>query len=248
MSDLFANAYSLQKSQSEKIDYQKIISSISLMFRKSGVDYEGSKYIIEEVRKKNKLKQKPTRKDRLPCIPSVDEVKAILDLALKSNYTHYLVIVLFCTTGARVSELMSIKCCDVYLSERKIFINKGKREKDRYVPFPLGLLSDLTAIIQKRRGDDYLIHSRLHKGYENRGSIWHFIVKYAKLLKIEKKITPHILRHYFITALSSSLSDSEVQIISGHSNKQNLGIYQHMAINGILKEKYDSVISDVIKV
>ncbi len=202
------------------------------------MSYEQSKYIIEEVRRRNELKLDKTKGFILPQIPSKDEIRGLLEISLKSNYTHYLVIRLLMGTGARVSELINIKCKDVYLSERKIFINGGKGNKDRYVLFPKDLLSDLVSITQKKRGDENLIVSRFHKKYTRQG-VALFMREYVRKLGIDKKISPHSLRHYFTTIVSSAMSDSEAMLLTGHSDKKTIAIYQHMSVDGNLRDKYD---------
>jgi integrase len=52
--------------------------------------------------------------------------------------------------------------------------------------------------------------------------------------------TPHTFRHQAITWLTrhSSLADAELQLITGHSRRESLAIYQHVALDGELEAKY----------
>lgn len=67
-----------------------------------------------------------------------------------------------------------------------------------------------------------------------------FIKKYAKEAKIDKKLSPHSFRHYFLTKMSNIMNEAEVMVLSGHLRKDTLGIYQHMGIED-LREKYERV-------
>ena len=228
--------YPKMEEEKQNPDFQKLINHISLLFRKEGINYQQSKYIIEEVRKKNELKQEK-KKATLPEIPSKKEIEDLLNIALENNYTHYLAIRLMITTGLRVSELINIKCQDVYLHERKIFIKEGKTGS-RYVLFSKDLLSDITAIVQSRTGEQYLILSKWHKKYTRHG-ISRFIREYINKLGNKKGISPHKLRHFFTTTISGSMTDSEAMLLTGHKNKKTIGIYQHLSVNETLLKKYD---------
>ena len=61
------------------------------------------------------------------------------------------------------------------------------------------------------------------------------------------KITCHALRHQMITHLTrhSELADAEIQLLSGHSTRKALAIYQHIAVDGALGKKYQKAMDGV---
>jgi len=58
--------------------------------------------------------------------------------------------------------------------------------------------------------------------------------------------TPHTLRHQAVTWLTrnSGLADAELQLITGHSQRTSLAIYQHVAVDGQLADKYQAAMKE----
>ncbi len=58
--------------------------------------------------------------------------------------------------------------------------------------------------------------------------------KYAKRAGIEKRVTPHMLRHTFaISLIERGIPVNKVQRLLGHSNLNTTGIYLQMAGDSI---------------
>ena len=59
--------------------------------------------------------------------------------------------------------------------------------------------------------------------------------------------TPHTLRHQALTWLTknSGMADAELQLLSGHSRRETLAIYQHVAVDGQLADRYQQAMKDV---
>ncbi len=219
------------------VELQPVIKTISALFRKNGISYNQSKYVFHEVRKACELESESATKRKLPEIPSDEEIGRLLSCTEK-NYTHWLIIKFLLSTGLRISEFINIKCKDVFLDELKIFISISKTG-NRFVLFPKNLKMHVSKLIDEKRSQDYLFTSRQYKKYSRHG-VWWFIKKYATEAKIDKKLSPHSFRHYFLTKMSNIMNEAEVMVLSGHSRKDTLGIYQHMGIED-LREKYERV-------
>jgi integrase len=60
------------------------------------------------------------------------------------------------------------------------------------------------------------------------------------------RATPHTFRHQAITWLTrhSGLADAELQLITGHVRRGTLAVYQHIALDGHLEEKYQQTMKD----
>jgi site-specific recombinase XerD len=58
---------------------------------------------------------------------------------------------------------------------------------------------------------------------------------------------PHTFRHQAITFLTrhSGLADAELQLITGHSRRETLAVYQHVALDGDLEKKYQAAMKEV---
>jgi membrane fusion protein (multidrug efflux system) len=60
------------------------------------------------------------------------------------------------------------------------------------------------------------------------------------------RATPHTFRHQAITWLTrhSGMADAELQLITGHAKRETLSIYQHVALDGQLEERYQKAMRD----
>ena len=135
-------------------------------------------------------------------------------------------------TGLRVTELITLKTKDIKLSEsqfsviwkgsklRSVFLTKDAKEK-------------LKKYILSRADDsEYLFISLSWNSYGeplSRNSIESLVKKYAELVWITEKVTPHTLRHSFATSLLRRGADiRSVQALLGHSSIQTTQIYTHV--------------------
>lgn len=182
---------------------------------------------------------------RLPEILSIEEVDILLDIKTDNafDYRNKAMLELMYSSGLRVSELVSLKLSDIDL-ENKIVRCIGKGNKERIVP-----IGDYALDYLKKYIDEY--RPELKKGYytdslflNNHGKeitrqgFFLIIKKIAKEKKIEKNITPHMLRHSFATHLLNNGADLRtIQEMLGHSNISTTQIYTNLTTD-ILKENY----------
>ena len=150
---------------------------------------------------------------------------------------HSLMLRLLFYTGVRVSELCGIEVAQVDLEQYKIFIEQGKGAKDRYVLFGKTFATALRTHIAAHPDNRWLFQTRRSTKYSTR-RVQQIVSLYAE--KTGVKATPHTFRHQAITYLTrnSGLADAELQLITGHSRRETLAIYQHIALDGELEAKY----------
>lgn len=148
------------------------------------------------------------------------------------------IIELLFSTGLRVSELVSLDRDDINLN-RSEFSIRGKGQKDRPVYLTERAKKSLQKYL-KTRIDNYkplFIHysgskSELDEGNYTRltaRSVQRIIEKHARLAGINKKVTPHTLRHSFATDLLANGADlRSVQSMLGHANIATTQVYTHL--------------------
>lgn len=148
-------------------------------------------------------------------------------------------------TGLRVSELVSLELKDLNL-EQSFLLCRGKGGKDRIVPFGHSAQDALREYLQnarpkllKRDAPSLFLSSR--GGPFTRQGFWKMLKKYAQHVGLEKKISPHVLRHSFATHLLERGADlRSVQLMLGHSQITTTQIYTHVSRRHLRKvyQKY----------
>jgi site-specific recombinase XerD len=150
-------------------------------------------------------------------------LKALRDQAIL--YTLY-------STGLRVTELIKLKKTDIKLMEKQFSVI-GKGSKLRSV-FMTNQAKDKTKnyLLSRTDSSDFLFISLSGNSYGkalSRNSIEVIVKHYASLVGIEKKVTPHTLRHSFATSLLKKGADiRSVQVLLGHSSITTTQIYTHV--------------------
>ena len=228
----------LDKNNYEKSTIVRKITSIKLFHK-----YLNEKYNIPDVSTKI---DKPRVRRKLPNILTIEEVDNLLNIQLNNAYDfrNKAMLELMYSSGLRVSELVELKIKDIDLDNGyvKCF---GKGSKERIVPIGEIAVDYLKKYIYEYRDS-------MKKGYytENvflnnhgkkisRQGFFLIIKEIAKEKKIEKNITPHMLRHSFATHLLNNGADLRtIQEMLGHSSITTTQIYTNVSTD-ILKENYE---------
>jgi integrase/recombinase XerD len=214
-----------------------VVARIARIVRKAGLDYDGWRYVSKRVRKECSLTSKRKPK-RLPKVLSAGDFRRFYEIVDRADdVQHSLMLRMLFYTGVRVSELCNIEVAQVDLEQCKIFIEQGKGAKDRYVLFGKSFATALRIHIAAHPDNRWLFQTRRNTKYSTR-RVQQIVSQYAE--KTGVKATPHTFRHQAITYLTrhSGLADAELQLITGHSKRETLVIYQHVALDGELEAKY----------
>ncbi len=189
----------------------------------------------------------PKLEHRLPKVLTVTEVEMLLcqpDMTNPLGIRDRSMLELLYATGMRVSELISISMEDINL-EMGFLRCIGKGSKERIVPvgsIAIEYLEHYILNARKKILDDkeseILFLNRRGDALTRQG-FWKIIKKYSKQAGINKKITPHTLRHSFATHLLENGADlRSVQEMLGHADISTTQIYTHITRDKI-KEVYD---------
>jgi integrase/recombinase XerD len=221
----------------------EIIARISRIVRRSGLDYDGWRYVAKRVRKECSLQ--PARKGRrLPKVLTGDDFRRFFEaLDRSADVQHSLMIRLLFYSGMRVSELCNTEVADVDLEACRIRVEQGKGGKDRTVLFGKSFAVALRTHIASHSDNRWLFQTRRNTRYSTR-RVQQIVASYAG--KAGVKATPHTFRHQAITWLTrhSGMADAELQLLTGHSKRETLAIYQHIALDGELEAKYQRAMKE----
>jgi integrase/recombinase XerD len=189
------------------------------------------RFFYEEILKKDFEDIKmPKKENKLPEVLTKDEVKLLINSC--DNEKSRLMLSMLYSSGLRVSELVNLKVNDINLNENIGWVRKGKGNKDRLFAVSPQLVSDIKDYL-KDRGNNYIFSKDKPLTTRN-------IQKIIKATKtragINKKVTPHTLRHSFATHLLENGTDIRIiQALLGHSNLNTTQIYAHVSSEQIKK-------------
>ena len=163
--------------------------------------------------------------ERLISAPTLDEPLAFRDRAL---------LELAYGAGLRVSEWISLGTRDVLLEDGLVRVF-GKGSKERLVPIGRGAigavavyLRELRPRLEKGKGKGVLLLNARGEPLTRMGA-WKLLRKYVERAGIEKRVTPHTLRHSFATHLLEGGADLRaVQEMLGHADISTTQIYTHV--------------------
>lgn len=146
-------------------------------------------------------------------------------------------------TGARVSELLSMKINDVNFEIGYVIINKST-SKERVVPlYPLAIeclnnyIKNVRASFQNKNEINDILFLNNNGSEMTRQGFWKIIKTYAKNCDIKQDITPKALRHSFATHLLKNGADIHlIKDMLGHTALSSTMVYAK-----ILKNKYINI-------
>jgi integrase/recombinase XerD len=169
----------------------------------------------------------------LPIVLSEDEVLALIDASRFKRST--LMVSILYGTGLRVGELCSLKIQDLDLQQGIGWVRSGKGKKDRMFIIPARIKKQLHSYMKKQKGE-YLFGTK--KGRMSERAVQKMIHRLKTKCGIEKKVTPHTLRHTFAThLLNRGVDIRRIQELLGHSNLATTQIYTSVSPTEILKIK-----------
>jgi len=191
------------------------------------------KFFYTEILKKDFSDIKVPKKDKsLPSVLTKEEIKKLIEAT--DNTKSRLIISLLYSSGLRVSELVNLKTNDVNFDEKTGWVRSGKGSKDRLFAISEGLSNEIQKYLENRN-HQYIFSKDCPLTTRN---IQKIIALTKKRAGIEKKVTPHTLRHSFATHLLEQGTDIRViQVLLGHSSLNTTQIYAHVSSEQIKKIK-----------
>ena len=179
----------------------------------------------------------PKQEKKLPVVLTEDEIKNLInsiDLNHDFGQRNKTIIEILYGTGIRVSELVNLKLSNIFFKENIIKVI-GKGNKERFVPLGEIASCEMKIYINDRnrlkidsKSSDILFLNRYGRRL-TRSMIFKIISDASKRIGLDKKISPHTLRHSFATHLIKNGADLRtIQLILGHESITTTEIYTHL--------------------
>ena len=216
----------------------RFISSIRGLFK-----YLMSKKIIKD--NPMTLVSNPKVERKLPKYLEYNELEKLVntpDIKTDMGIKDALILEMLYSTGIRVSELVNIKINDIDKKNKEIRI-LGKGSKERIVLFGNVLLDKLNLYLNTYypkyniNNSNYLFLNK-HGNKLNDRMVRMIVDDNMIKAGINKKISPHTLRHTYATHMLNSGADIKtVGDLLGHESISTTTIYTHLS-NEQLKRVY----------
>ncbi|MCM8773423.1 MAG: tyrosine recombinase XerC [Candidatus Omnitrophica bacterium] len=180
----------------------------------------------------------PKLEKNLPYFLTEEEISKILDSPIDDkelSVRDKAILEFLYSTGARVSEMASLKIEDIDLNLGMAKVC-GKGGKERLVPLGKPAVAIIKRYLGLRKDScPYLFINNRAKKISERG-VRLIIDKYINRLSLSLKISPHIFRHSFATHLLNRGADlRSVQELLGHSSIATTQVYTHLTIDSLRK-------------
>lgn len=179
--------------------------------------------------------ERPRRESRLPDVLSREELSLLF--AAVENMKHRLILLLGYSGGLRVSEVVALRPEDVDWHRGMLRIRGGKGRRDRYTLLAQAVAPVFEAYVQMLPQESVWLFPGGRPGaHLNTRTVQKLIRRAAREAGIEKRVTPHVLRHSFATHLLENGTDIRyIQEILGHASIRTTQIYTHVTQRDIAR-------------
>ncbi|WP_304124159.1 site-specific tyrosine recombinase/integron integrase [Methanosphaera cuniculi] len=228
----------LKKDNNVSANYLRLVTVIIRIFLKTS-----NISIYEEIKVPKRTKSLPKSLNE----QEVYNLLHVMDDEYDPNNLNYrniiklrnkLMLTLLYSTGLRISELLKLNINDIDFENHTIRV-RGKGNKDRIVLFDDETHRLIDEYMDKRNSINDILFVNQNDEMISARNIQIMIKKYAKKAGINKKVTPHILRHSFAThLLRNGVDIRAIQQLLGHNSLSTTQIYTSVDMK-TLKDAYD---------
>ena len=180
-----------------------------------------------------------TREEMVDLIEAPDTTNIL-------GYRDRTIMEVLYSTAIRRNELRSLTVPAIDFESGLIRVF-GKGQKERMAPlgrialqFLETYLRSVRPLLVKDGSENHLFLSI--KGRKlSRNVVGEFLVKYARMVGIDKRVTPHTFRHTCATLMLRNGADvRHIQMLLGHESLESTQIYTHVAVTDLRKmlQKY----------
>ena len=169
---------------------------------------------------------------KIPVVLSPEEVARLLEAAPGIKYKAAFSAAY--SAGLRVSEVVALKVSDIDSERLLLRIEQGKGRKDRFAMLSPKLLELLRDWYRIARPKIWLFPGRDPMLPITTRQFNRAVHVAAAIAGINKRVTPHTLRHSFATHLLEQNIDIRlIQVLLGHAKLETTALYTQVATNMI---------------
>lgn len=163
--------------------------------------------------------------------------------SVKIRQRYELLFELIQKSGLRISEALRLKTSDVRVVDgvAKSVRVIGKGDKERQVPLPESFGRVFSVSIADKSRDEYLFAKKPGGKPVGQHAARAYLKKLVEKAGINKKVTPHKLRHTYATRLlEKDVQLIDIQALLGHSSIATTQIYTHAG-----QERLSKLVADI---
>lgn len=198
-------------------------------------------YLLVDPAKSLSLPKEP--KKLPPLLVTEEEVEQLLqapDIGHTLGIRDRAMLELLYATALRNQELRELEIDHVDFSRAELFVARGKGNKSRRLPVGEEALAWIETYLLKSRPELARAHSPkvLFLSWRGhmlaRANLASIVKKHVNACELEKRVTPHVLRHACVThMLKRGASVRHVQLILGHAGLNSTQRYLRLEISDL---------------
>lgn len=201
-----------------------VMRSFFKYLHSSGIVAKNPAALIGNIKVQQKEREYLTEDEVMELINAIDH--KIIKAAV--TFLYY--------TGLRISEMSNLKLSDVDIDEGIVRVVAGKGNKDRIVPINEKLKKILINYLEsiRPRVDSQNFFATKKTGMLSPQYVNRQIKEAVKNLGWKKRVSAHVLRHSYATALiKKDVNIVNVSKLLGHSSVKVTSVYTHTSIDDL---------------
>jgi len=192
-------------------------------------------YITQRLTERFRL---PKAKQNVIDILTEAEIQKLLssfNLSKKIGFRNYLICLLMLDCGLRLSEIVSLRAENIYISESHMIVD-GKGNKQRFVPFGSTTKQTLAKYLESCGSERGSLFYSVRNLPISRMTVTLIFRRLKDKIGIHR-LRPHLLRHTFATMyLENGGNIFSLQAILGHTSLVMVKRYLHLSQSKVLRD------------
>lgn len=168
-----------------------------------------------------------------PRCLTMEEARRLVESCARRSREHRrnrVMILLLYGCGLRTDELCQLRIQDIDRERQELFVVRGKGDRQRHIPIPDGVFTELLAYLVERGGRRGHLFRTMHKrrpiGHKG---VCQVVRQAGEQAGLGDDLTPKVLRHSYATHLMDRGVDlAVIASLMGHRSPQETGVYLHV--------------------